>query len=34
MKYEKVIPLLVGAIQDQQKIIEEMRAEIKELKER
>jgi hypothetical protein len=34
MKYEKVIPLLVGAIQDQQKIIEEMRAEIKDLKER
>jgi hypothetical protein len=34
MKYEKVIPLLVGAIQDQQKIIEEMREEINQLKER
>lgn len=32
MKYEKMVPLLVGAIQDQQKIINEMRAEIDELK--
>lgn len=32
MKYEKVVPLLVGAIQDQQKIIDEMRAELNEIK--
>ena len=32
VKYEKMVPILVGAIQDQQKIIEEMRAEIDELK--
>lgn len=32
MKYDKMVPLLVGAIQDQQKIINEMRAEIDELK--
>lgn len=32
MKYDKIVPLLVGAIQDQQKIIDEMRAEIDELK--
>jgi len=32
MKYEKMVPILVGAIQDQQKIIDEMRAEIDELK--
>lgn len=32
LKYEKMVPLLVGAIKDQQKIIDEMREEIKELK--
>ena len=32
MKYDKMVPLLVGAIQDQQKIINEMRAEIDKLK--
>lgn len=32
MKYDKMVPLLVGAIQDQQKIINEMRAEIDDLK--
>lgn len=32
MKYDKMVPLLVGAIQDQQKIIDEMRAEIDDLK--
>jgi hypothetical protein len=32
MKYDKMVPLLVGAIQDQQKIIDEMRAELDELK--
>lgn len=32
MKYDKMVPLLVGAIQDQQKIIDEMRSEIEELK--
>jgi len=32
MKYEKMVPLLVGAIQDQQKIINEMRAELDEIK--
>jgi len=32
MKYEKMVPLLVGAIQDQQKIIDEIRAELDEIK--
>lgn len=32
MKYDKMVPLLVGAIQDQQKIIDEMRAELDEIK--
>ena len=32
MKYDKMVPLLVGAIQDQQKIINEMRAELDEIK--
>jgi len=32
MKYDKMVPLLVGAIQDQQKIIDEMRNEIDDLK--
>jgi hypothetical protein len=32
VKYEKMVPILVGAIKDQQKIINEMRAEIDELK--
>jgi hypothetical protein len=32
VKYEKMVPILVGAIQEQQSIINEMRAEIDELK--
>lgn len=32
VKYEKMVPILVGAIQDQQKIIDEMRAELDEIK--
>lgn len=32
VKYEKMVPILVGAIQDQQKIIDEMREELNEIK--
>ena len=32
LKYEKMVPLLVGAIQDQQEIINELKSEIKTLK--
>ena len=32
VKYEKMVAILVGAIQDQQKIIDEMREEIDEIK--
>ena len=32
IKYEKMVPILVGAIQDQQEIINELKSEIKILK--
>lgn len=34
VKYEKMVPILVGAIKEQQSLIKEMRAEIDELKEK
>lgn len=32
IKYEKIVPILIGAIQDQQKLIDEMEREIEELR--
>jgi hypothetical protein len=34
VKYEKMVPILVGAIKEQQSLIQEMREEINELKEK